>query len=52
MLPPDTKERLEDLKVDLRRAGLARSVATESAIIETLIDLASENSLYSALKKR
>jgi hypothetical protein len=52
MLPPDLKQRLEDLKADLRRRGLARSVASESAIIETLIELANPNVLFSALKKR
>jgi hypothetical protein len=52
MLASDLKERLEDLKTDLRRRGLARSVATESAIIETLIANASEDALYRSLKKR
>lgn len=52
MLAPDLKERLEDLKTDLRRRGLARSVATESAIIETLIELANPNALFAALRKR
>lgn len=52
MLASDLKEKLEDLKTDLRRRGLARSVATESAIIETLIANASEDALYRNLKKR
>lgn len=52
MLASDLKARLEDLKTDLRRRGLERSVATESAIVETLIELANENTLFAALKKR
>jgi hypothetical protein len=52
MLHGDVKERLEDLKSTLRRRGLARSVATESAIVEALIELANENTLYQALRNR
>jgi hypothetical protein len=51
-LPERLKDKLEDLKTDLRRRGLARSVATESGIIEVLIELASEDTLYRALRKR
>lgn len=51
-LPEGLKARLEDLKRDLRRRGLARSVATESGIVETLIELANEETLYRALRKR
>lgn len=52
MLPADLKERLEDLKAALRRRGLERSVATESGIVEALIETASEDALYRALRKR
>jgi len=52
MLPADLKERLEDLKAALRRRGLERSVATESGIVEALIETASEDGLYRALRKR
>ena len=51
-LPESLKARLEDLKRNLRRRGLARSVATESGIVETLIELANEETLYRALRKR
>lgn len=51
-LPGSLKTKLEDLKQKLRRRGLARSVATESGIVETLIELASEDVLYRALRKR
>lgn len=34
---PKTKIALERLKLRLRSAGVSRSIATESAIIETLI---------------
>jgi hypothetical protein len=34
---PRAKNALENLKVRLRRAGVARSVASESAILEALI---------------
>ena len=51
-LPEGLKARLEDLKRNLRRRGLARSVATESGIVETLIELANEETLYRALRKR
>jgi hypothetical protein len=51
-LPESLKARLEDLKRNLRRRGLARSVATESGIVEALIELANEETLYRTLRKR
>lgn len=51
-LPERLKARLEDLKLNLRRRGLARSVATESGIVEALIELANEETLYRTLRKR
>lgn len=51
-LPESLKNKLEDLKQNLRRRGLARSIATESAIVEVLIKLASEETLYRTLRKR
>ena len=37
MLTPRAKEKLEGLKAKLRRNGIARSIATESAIVEAMI---------------
>ncbi len=51
-LPGSLKTRLEDLKGRLRKRGLPRSVATESGIVEALIELASEDALYRTLRKR
>jgi hypothetical protein len=51
-LPESLKAKLEDLKRNLRRRGLARSVATESGIVEMLIEHANEETLYRALRKR
>lgn len=52
VLPQSLKTKLERLKLALRGRGLARSVATESGIIEALIELASEETLYRVLRKR
>ena len=52
MLAPATKDRLESLKAKLRRLGLPRSVATESAIVETLIKGADADTLYKAFGGR
>ena len=46
-----TKTKLEALKARLRREGLARSVASESAIIESLIRHADLPTLLNDLRK-
>lgn len=48
-LRPDVKHRLSVLKADLRLRGLP---ATETGIIEVLIETASQDGLYRALRKR
>ena len=40
LLTPKAKERLESLKARLRRVGVPRNVANESAIVEHLIQAA------------
>lgn len=40
LLTPKAKDRLENLKARLRRAGVPRNVANESAIVEYLIQVA------------
>lgn len=52
MLQPATKTRLETLKGQLRKRGLARSVASESAILETLIRTADLDVIFEALSKK
>lgn len=47
-----TKTKLEGLKARLRKEGLARSVASESAIIESLIRRADVPTLLNDLGKR
>jgi hypothetical protein len=47
-----TKTKLEALKARLRREGLARSVASESAIIESLIRRADLPTLLNDLGRR
>ena len=48
-LTPKAKLALERLKLRLRTAGLARSVASESAIVETLILTANFDALLRAI---
>jgi hypothetical protein len=47
-----TKTKLETLKARLRREGLARSVASESAIIESLVRRADVQALLDDLGSR
>jgi hypothetical protein len=50
-MDPRAKMALENLKIRLRRAGIARSVASESMILETLILNADYDMLLEALEK-
>jgi hypothetical protein len=46
-----TKTKLETLKVRLRKEGLARSIASESAIVESLIRRADVSALLDDLAR-
>lgn len=50
-MTPKTKIALERLKLRLRASGIARSIATESAIVECLILTANFEELLSYLER-
>jgi hypothetical protein len=51
-MTPRTKLALEALKLRLRRAGIARSEATEGGIIEALVALADYRALLQYFERR
>ena len=51
-LPERTKERLEALKAKLRKAGVTRAVANESAIVDALILSADFDDLLEAFERQ
>lgn len=52
LMKPSTKNRLERLKLRLRSAGIPRSEATETAVIEALVALADYDALLRYFERR